>query len=314
MAKKVKKIVHGYERLYKFLSHDIWVLDFTELSKVKARFMRYLKVSILTIKGISTDKIGIQAASLSFFSALAAVPLVALLFAVTGGFGIHKWFENVLYSTFTESEERIQMLLTFAENIIKTGQSGIYGAISFAVFLWTIIILMQNIEKSFNGIWKVEKARSFIKRFTYYIGLMILIPFFVLAFLWAAVMFTSSLETYIPDLAFLSGIKEFAVWIIAGLITASTFTALFKYIPNKKVHIAAAINAAIVTAIVFMAVQYLYFETQLFVNRMNTIYGVFAAVPLFLIWINTSWWIILIGAELSHAFQNVDKYKIETDD
>lgn len=309
--KKFEKIVNSYNRLYKFITHDIWVLDFTELSRVKARFMRYLQITILTIKGISTDKIGIQASSLSFFSALSAIPIMAMLFAVTGGFGMRKWLEDVLYATFSGSSENVEMIVSLAYNIIDISRNGMYGFITLIVLLWTIIILMQNIERCFNEIWKVEKSRFFVKRLIYYIGILILSPFLIFVFLWVSVMFTSSLDTILPDIRILEGVKDFVLWIIAGAIIAAIFTALFKYIPNKKVHFSAAINAAAITALVFTVTQYLYFETQLLVTRMNHVYGVFAAIPLFLIWINTSWWIILLGAELSYAFQDVDNYKLE---
>ena len=86
---------------------------------------------------------------------------------------------------------------------------------------------------------------------------------------------------------------------------------MYKYIPNVKVHFIAAFNAALIAAIAFIVVQYLYLETQILVSRLNAIYGAFAAIPLFLIWMNVSWIIILFGAEISHAYQYVDSYSID---
>lgn len=306
--KKADKIRENYERVSKFLTHDIWVLDFTEISRVKARFMRYLQVSILTIKGISTDKIGLQATSLSFFAALSVVPLVALLFAVTGGFGLHKWMENLMLAAFDENGEVVEWILTFAKNIINTSRNGLYGFISLCVFLWTIIWLMLSIERYFNEIWKVENQRKFVKRIAYYAGILLLSPFVIIVFLWTSLLFTDTLDAIDTGID-LTSIKTFILWLIAYGVISCIFTLLYKYVPHTKVNFTAAFNAAIVTAAVFTATQYIYFETQLFVSRLNSIYGAFAAIPLFLIWINTSWWIILLGAELSHAFQNVDSYQ-----
>mgnify|MGYP003537430743 FL=1 len=92
---------------------------------------------------------------------------------------------------------------------------------------------------------------------------------------------------------------------------AFTFSAMYKFIPNAKVDYKNALIAAIPAGIAFAAVNYLYLETQVMVTRMNGIFGAFAAVPLFMVWINIGWFIILIGAELSYAFQHVDNYNID---
>ena len=86
---------------------------------------------------------------------------------------------------------------------------------------------------------------------------------------------------------------------------------MYKFIPNATVRYSSALRAAVPAAIAFTTVQYMYLETQVLVTRLNAIYGAFAAVPLFMVWINIGWFIILIGAQLSYAFQNVDNYNIE---
>ena len=95
----------------------------------------------------------------------------------------------------------------------------------------------------------------------------------------------------------------FMQWFLFFGMILLMFTAMYKYIPNVKVRFAAAFNAAIISATAFVIMQYLYMETQILVSRINAVYGAFAAVPLFLIWMNVSWVIILIGAEISHAYQ-----------
>jgi membrane protein len=95
------------------------------------------------------------------------------------------------------------------------------------------------------------------------------------------------------------------------LIAGFTFSAMYKFIPNYKVNYPTALRAALFAAVAFGVVQFFYLETQMLVTRLNGIYGTFAAVPLFMIWLNLSWSIILIGAELSYAFQHVDSYNIE---
>ena len=109
----------------------------------------------------------------------------------------------------------------------------------------------------------------------------------------------------------IESINKVLQWGLFFGIVLLMFTIMYKYIPNVKVHFIAAFNAAIIAAIAFIVVQYLYMETQILVSRLNAIYGAFAAIPLFLIWMNVSWVIILFGAEISHAYQYVDSYTID---
>jgi len=96
--------------------------------------------------------------------------------------------------------------------------------------------------------------------------------------------------------------------VIFALVAVLIFSVMYKYIPHAKVRFVCAFDAAIISGIAFTILQYFYLETQLFVTRLNTIYGAMAAIPLFMFWLNFGWFIILFGAELSYAFQNVDHY------
>lgn len=307
--KKPGKISHTYQRILKFLLIDIWHLDLSELSIMRARMVRYLKVLMITIKGFSNDKVSYQAIALSFFSALAVVPIVSLVFAVTNGFGLSDRFEMLLYTYFEGNEDIISYLVQFANNIIETSKNGTFGAVSFIFFLWTVIWLMLSIEKAFNDIWKLENGRSFKKRAAYYLLMLIVSPLVIFMFMTLGLVYSDTLKSagfeidrYIP-------VTSIVTWIIAYSFTTGVFTIIYKYIPNTKVRLSAAFNSALILAFAFMVVQFFYLETQLMVSGLNAVYGVFAAIPLFLIWMNISWTIILFGAELSHAYQNVDSYK-----
>ena len=132
-------------------------------------------------------------------------------------------------------------------------------------------------------------------------------------FLFVALLFTRTIK----DFGFGIEILESAGFVIRwsafyGIITLF-FTILYKYVPNVKVKFSAAFFAAMIAALVFVGWQYLYVGTQVFVSRLNTVYGAFAAIPLFLIWMNVSWTIILIGAEVSHAYQYENSYTSEED-
>jgi Predicted membrane protein len=301
---------HTYQRILKFLITDIWHLDMSELSIMKARMVRYLKVMIITIKNFGNDKMALQATSLSFLSAMAMVPIVSLMFAITNGFGLSGTLESLLYSIFQGNEQVIELILQFANNIIITSQHGLFGLISALFLLSTIIWLMLSIEKGFNDIWKV-KAGKLRKRMLYYLILLFAAPVAIFLILFLGIIYTGILDRYVVNIDKYIPISSFVSWLTAYGVVVVVLTGAYKFIPNAKVKLSAAFNSSIVLAVIFIIVQYFYMETQLLVSGLNAVYGVFAAIPLFLVWLSISWTVILFGAELSHAYQNVDDYKID---
>ena len=160
----MKRITHKTYRLKRFIRDDIWTLELEDLSKAKARFIKYLKVMMITIKTFSSEKIGFQAVALSFFSTMSVVPFIAIVFAITGGFGLADKLKEFLYGYFNNSQQTIDMVLGFAQNIIDTAQSSLMGLISALLFLWIVIWMMMNVERVFNNVWKVQKSRNLFRR------------------------------------------------------------------------------------------------------------------------------------------------------
>ena len=307
----MKRLVHKTYRLKRFVNDDIWTLEMEELSKAKARFVKYLKVMMITIRTFSSQKIGFQAVALSFFSTMSVVPFVAIAFAVTDGFGLAGKLTEFLYGYFNNSQETIDMVLGFAQNIINTAQSSAMGLVSALLFVWIVIWMMLSVERVFNNVWQVQKSRNLLKRLTVIFAMLFLSPFVVIVFFTGSFIYSHILEYMGLNVEEFTVFKTILTWLLFGVFATLTFSARYKFIPNAKVEYASALRAAIPAGIAFTLMQYMYLETQVFVTRLNAIYGAFAAVPLFMIWLNIGWFIILIGAELSYAFQHVDNYNVE---
>lgn len=307
--KRYDNIKHTYQRVLKFLISDIWHLDLSELSIMRSRMIKYLKVLIITIKGFTKDNIGLQANSLSYFSAMSVVPFVAIMFAITNGFGAGPKLEELMFTYFEGNEDVITYILSFANNIIERGKNGLFGLVSFLFLLSTIVFLMLNIEQAFNEIWKVGTGRSFKKRIIYYFTLIIISPFVIFIFLTLGLIYSKVLDIVGLEIDKFIPVTSIFTWITSYFFIVGVFTLMYKYIPNTKVKLAAAFNSALILAFAFMVVQFFYLETQIMVTGLSTVYGVFAAIPLFMVWMNISWTLILFGAELSYAYQNVDNYK-----
>ena len=307
----MKSISKRTSKLKNFLRDDIWELEMEELSKAKARFIKYMKVLIITIKTFSGEKIGFQAVALSFFSTMSVIPFIAIMFAVTGGLGLADKLETVLYVYFRNSEQTIDFILGAANNIISTSLGGGMGLVSGLLFLWIVIWMMLSVERVFNNVWKVRKSRNIFKRISYIIAMLIIAPVVLMVFFSGNILYSHLLEFIGLDPETFGILKTLISWILFAVAVTFTFSAMYKFVPNAEVKYGNALRAAIPAAIAFTLVNYMYLETQVFVTRLNAIYGVFAAVPLFMVWINVGWYIILIGSELSYAFQHVDNYNID---
>lgn len=307
----MKRLAKNTYRLKRFIRDDIWKLELEELSKARARFIKYLKVMMITIKTFSSEKIGFQAVALSFFSTMSVIPFVAIVFAITGGFGLADKLKEFLYDYFNNSQQIIDTVLGFAQNIIDTAQSSAVGLVSALLFFWIVIWMMMNVEKVFNNVWRVQKSRNLFKRLSVIIAMLLVSPFIVMVFFGGSFVYSHALSYLGLNIESFNTFKTILSWTLFGTIATFTFSAMYQFIPNSHVDYSNALRAAAYSGIAFTVMQYLYLETQVFVTRLNGIYGAFAAVPLFMIWINIGWFIILIGAELSYAFQHVDSYNID---
>lgn len=305
------KLKSDTKRLKFFLNDGIWQINHEELTKAKRRAVKYLKVMLITIRTFSTEKIGFQAVALSFFCTMSAVPIIAVAFAVTGGFGLADKLKEMLYQNFSNSQETIDMVLGFADNIINTAQSSTMGLLSALLFLWVIIWMMMSVERVFNNVWMVHQSRNIFKRLSIYVAMLILAPFILMIFLSGSFIFDKVLDFVGLNVESFSAFKTLLTWILSGAVAILTFSAMYKFIPNAEVDYSNALRAAMFSGFAFTVVQYLYNETQVFVSRLDAVYGAFAAIPLYMVWLNIGWNIILIGAELSYAFQHVDSYNIE---
>ena len=307
----MKHIINKTSRLKNFFNEDIWQMELEELSRAKARFIKYMKVLLITIKTFSAEKIGFQAVALSFFSTMSVVPFIAIVFAITGGLGLADKLKEFLYGYFNNSQQIIDAVLGFAQNIIDTAQSSAMGLVSALLFVYIVIWMMLSVERVFNNVWRVPKSRNLFKRLSIIIAMLAVSPFVVLVFFAGSFAYSHALNYIGFDLETFGTFKTILTWVLFGLVAMLTFSVMYKFIPNANVKYSEALRAAFPAAIAFTLMQYMYLETQVFVTRLNSIYGAFAAVPLFMIWINIGWFIILIGAELSYAFQHVDSYNIE---
>lgn len=289
----------------------IWSLDTSGCSKAYASLVHLLKLVHITVNTFTQNKMGYQCIALSYFVMMAMVPFVALLFALTGGLGLSDRISEVLYMIFPANPEFVSTMMEKANGLLDTAKGGGPGLISFLIFLWAIVWMMFQVETVFNNVWGIRKIpRKLYKRFGFYIIVLVLSPLLVFVFSAGIAFYTNITNLFGLDLSNIRSITKMLGYLGFYTVSTLTFSAMFTYIPATKVKYRYGLQAAALTALVFVVFQYLYLETQMFIGKLSRAYGVIAAIPLFLIWLNYSWQIIIYGAELTYGFQNVDKYKV----
>lgn len=292
-------------------SDRIWTLDTGSATPAYAELVRIIKLIRITFKTFMENRMGFQCVALSYFITLALVPLIAFAFAITGGLGLDGKITEFLQMALPNNPEIVSLLSERAAGIIDSAQGGGLGLVSAIFFLWTILWMMFQVERVFNNVWGILKIpRKIYMRFGFYFLVLLLSPFIIIIFGSGVVYATNLPNLYGIDLKEARFVFKLIGYAVFYVILVATLSVMYKYIPAVKVEYRYALRSALIAGIIFILFQYLYLNTQMFVGRLNQAYGILAAIPLFLIFLNFSWQIIIFGAQLTYSFQNVDQYQV----
>ncbi|WP_291530203.1 YihY/virulence factor BrkB family protein [Bacteroides sp. UBA939] len=298
--------------LWKFLTYDIWRITENEVTKTTYYLYNIIKTIYLCANRFMKNRLVDKASALTYSTLLAIVPILAILFAIARGFGFSNLMESQVRIGLGGQHETTDVILQFVDSYLAQTKSGVFIGVGLVMLLWTGINLISNIETAFNQIWQVNKARSMYRKITDYFSMFLLMPIMIVISAGLSVFMTTSLK-YIEDFILLAPILKFLIRLIPFVLTWFMFTGLYIYMPNTKVKFKHAFISGILAGTAHQAFQFLYISGQIWVSRYNAIYGSFAALPLFLLWLQMSWTICLLGAELAYAGQNIRNYSFDKD-
>ncbi len=296
-----------------FMTVDVWRIQARKLPKVKAMVLNHIRVVLVALRGFSEDKLQLRASALTFYSLLSIVPVAAMAFGIAKGFGFEKMLEKQLVSQMAGQEEVMMQVTSFAQNLLDNTQGGLVAGIGIAMLFWTVIKVLGNIELSFNDIWGVKTSRTLGRKFSDYLSIMLVCPILIISSSSATVFITAQIKTAATGVDLLGPIVFLVLKLTPFVLYWVLFTFIYVFMPNTKVKINSAIVAGIITGTLYQIAQWLYIDFQVGVSKYNAIYGSFAALPLFLVWVQLSWLVVLFGAKISFAHQNVDTYEFEPD-
>lgn len=288
-----------------FLTDEIWKITDNELSPVKQHIYSYIKIIYLSVYQFIKDRVSIRASALTYSSLLSIIPILAILFAIARGFGLDILIEDQFRNSM--DEQQAELIITWINSYLQHARSGVFLGIGLIMLLWTILILADNIERSFNAIWQVKHSRSVFRKITDYFSMILLLPLLIVISSGLSIF----MMTYIKELEefiLLAPIIKFFIQLVPYALTWGMFICLFIFIPNTKVRLKYTVIPGIIAGSAFQFFQYIYINGQIWISTYNAIYGSFAAIPMFLLWAQISWTICLFGAEMCYISQNLDSF------
>jgi len=303
-------------KFIKFVKTDIWRMSLKNYSPIRSFFIKQFRIVILAIRGYIEDKCKFRASALTYFTLLSIVPVIAMMFGIAKGFGLEEKVKAEIMARLQGQQEIAEKVIEFSTKLLESASGGWIAGIGIVFIFWAIIKVLSNIEHSFNDIWGVKKPRSIGRKFSDYLSVMLVCPILLVMASSATVMIGTQirnlLEAY-PVFQTAGPVIFPALRLLPYATIWVAFTFIFIFMPNTKVKFTSGLLAGIVAGTLFQVVQIGYVEFQIGVTKASAVYGSFAALPLFLIWLQISWLVVLFGAELSFAHQNVDTYEFEQD-
>jgi len=308
MEKGMENVRTMLNRSLDFFTTAIWQAQRQDYPAFRWLLIRLARTVILSVKGFARHHGTLRASALTFFTLLSLVPVAAMAFGIAKGFGFERRLQQELLDKFAAQQEVVQQVISFAQNMLENTKGGMIAGIGVVVLFWAVIKVLSNIENSFNHIWNV-RSRTFIRKLSDYLTIMLICPVLVIMS-GSVTVFITHQVTAISGRFELLQMAGPAIYVGLKLLPYTLiwilFTLIYIIMPNTRVRFDGALLAGVVAGSVYQIIQGAYIYFQILVAKYNAIYGSFAALPLFLIWLQISWIIVLVGAEISHAYQNAD--------
>ena len=290
---------------WRFVTLDMWRLTRASLAAPTRLGVATLRVLYMTVQAYIEEGIGSLAGSLTYSTVLSLVPILAVIIGIAKGFGLQETVRDALMRALPGHEVEFGKAFAYVENYLSQVQGGLFIGVGMAVLFYTVLMLISTIEDAFNRLWQAPYARPWSRRVINYLGAFILFPL-LLTISSGTTLFLSTLSnTYLGELGIISALTTQILGLLPYVLVTLGFVCLYFFVPNVRVHFIPALIAGLIAGIAFQIFQALYINGVLWISRYNAIYGSFAAVPLALLWIQLSWIIILLGAQISYSIQHV---------
>ncbi len=298
-------------RLWRYL----WSTDLATLTRWQARILWTLRFAFVLVRDLARDRVSLRATSLVYTTLLSLVPLLAVSVAVLKLLGIQKQFEPILMDFFDPLGDRGHALgvqiMTFVNNL----QVGVLGSVGLALVFYTGITLLHQSEAAFNEIWHVSRSRALWRRFSGYLGVLLVAPVLVvLAVSVTAAVMSTAVVLKLMEFGAIGIVVALGGKLLSSAMVIAVFTIAYIFVPNTRVRFSAALTGGIIAGILWELAGWAFAALMMGSTTYAVLYSSFAIVILFFVWLYVSWTIVLVGASIAYYTQNLDEIaRRETD-
>jgi membrane protein len=264
-----------------------------------------LRNAYAVLRDIVSGQLTLRAMSLVYTTLLSVVPLVAFSFSVLKGLGAHKQLEAYLYTILEPLGDKGVEITDSVMRLVHAVNGSVLGGIGLAFFVFTAVSMVQKVEESFNYVWYVTKPRSFARRFTEYMLVLLVGPVVIVIALGAiASVGNESVVLWFAEKSVFGPIFSATSKLTPYLLVTSVFAFLYWYMPNTKVNVRSAIVGGLAGGIMWATLGMIFAAFIANSARTQAIYASFAIAITTLIWLYLNWLILLIGSQIAFYFQN----------
>ena len=146
----INRIWTVLSNIIKFVTTDIWRIRLKDLPRKKSFLIKQLRTVLLAVRGFDEDKCLLRASSLTFYTLLSIVPVVAMAFGIAKGFGFEHYLEKQFFEKFPGQETVLVQIVDFAQKLLENTKGGVIAGIGVVILFWSVMKLLGHIESSFN--------------------------------------------------------------------------------------------------------------------------------------------------------------------
>ena len=301
-----------FPKITDFIQSHIWELPLDQLPRWQSPLIKQVRVLILAFKGFNRDKCQLRAAALTFYSILSLIPILAMVFGIAKGFGFEQKLELLLQEKIASrdmvAQEGVDWIISKAKLLLESTRGSLIAGVGLIVLMWAATRVLRHIEAALNDIWEIKNSRPWIRNFTDLLSIMVVAPILFILAQSTTVFITAIIQDLSKGMKLLGHLFLLIKLVPFGLIWL-LFTMIYVVVPNTKVNFKSALVAGVIVGTTFQLSQWIFFKSQMGISKYNAIYGSFAFLPLLLIWIQTAWLILLLGAEIAFANQHINRYE-----
>jgi membrane protein len=299
------------ERINQALQAWLWPAE--QPSHLAGQFvLNAARYTYALVREFSTGDLSLRAMSLVYTTMLAVVPLLALSFSILKGLGFHRQMEpllaNVLAPLGPRSEELTSTIVGFVDDV----QGSALAGVSLTLLIFTALSMAQKVENSFNFVWRVDRPRSFSRRFSEYLSVMLVGPVIMsIAMGMLATVENAALIGRLQSLEPLGTLIVRATELTPYVLVVCAFSFLYAFVPNLRVRLKTALLGGLLAGIAWVTCGELFARFVAGTDRTTAIYSGFAIVIFGMLWLYVSWLILLLGAQFTFFHQNPDYLRLD---